>query len=121
MTHERPAHETRLDGKGGRRRVAAARAIRVIRMLSKHGVECRVVGSLATGHFVLGSDVDFLATHHPEGMFWKIESRAMVIMLGIEFDLSYRNEVRPRVLESMDECALGVTALLRLVREADRG
>jgi hypothetical protein len=51
-----PLSSNALEGKGGRRRGAAARAIRVLRMLRRRGVIAKVVGSLATGRFDLWYD-----------------------------------------------------------------
>lgn len=109
-------HNEMLDGKGGRKRVVAARAIRVLRMLRRRGFTASVVGSLATGQFGFLSDVDFLVDEPPGDQIWKTESEAMDIMGDIEFDLSYREEVRDSVLAGMDQCRLNDRELLRAIK-----
>lgn len=113
MTH---CDSMRLEGKGGRRRIAAARAIRVLRMLRRRGFTANVVGSLATGQFGSLSDVDFLVDEPPGDQIWKTESEAMDIMKDIDFDLSYRPEVRNRVLGGMDQCKMDEWELLRAIK-----
>jgi predicted nucleotidyltransferase len=110
-----------LEGKGGQRRVAAARAIRFLRMLRRRGYTARVVGSVATGRFNLISDVNFLVKESPGDQIWKIESAAMDIMGNVEFDLSYRDEVRERILQNMEECVMDEWELLRAIRKLQPG
>jgi acetolactate synthase regulatory subunit len=96
-------HDETLDGKGSRRRVTADMAICVMRMLRRCGFTVKVVGSFATGRFGLLSDVDFPVAGPPSDQIWMTEADAIDIMGSIELDLSYRPEVRERVLQHMEQ------------------
>lgn len=104
--------------KGSLRRTAAARAIRVLRMLACLGVTARVVGSLADGRFDERSDIDLLVLDCPQALRYAIEGRIEDLMGDIRFDVVYRDEARPAVLEGMGLVALDAVGLLRLVRTA---
>jgi predicted nucleotidyltransferase len=106
--------EVKLDGKGGRRRVAAARAIRVLRELRRLGVVAQVVGSLADGRFTTSSDVDFLVTECPPSRKYRIESLVEDIMHDIPFDVVYREEAKERILRRMESSAVDARTLMKV-------
>ena len=45
----------------------------------------------------------------------------MDIMGNVEFDLSYRDEVRERILQNMEECVMDEWELLRAIRKLQPG
>jgi predicted nucleotidyltransferase len=103
-----------VDGKGGLRRTAAARAIRVLGMLRRRGVTAQVVGSLTSGRFTDWSDVDFLVTECPRHLKYTIEAAVEDIMLDIPFDVVYRDEAVDPILSRMESQALDARKLARV-------
>ncbi len=89
-----------------RRREALRRATAVLDDLAERRVEARLTGSLATGRFRDGSDVDFLIYSLPdESLRYRLETAVEDRMGTIPFDLVYLDEVtdpdlRRRLLES---------------------
>ena len=71
-----------------------ARAAEVIQSLAQLGVKARIIGSLAENRFALHSDVNFLIEECPRKLKYSIESTVESIMLDIEFDVVYQDELR---------------------------
>jgi hypothetical protein len=107
-----PLISNALEGKGGQRRVAAATAICILRMLRRRGVIAKVVSFPARGRFDLWSDVGFPVCECPYPLIYRIESSVEDIMMSIEFDVCYRREARERVLQHMEECTVDERELL---------
>jgi len=76
-----------------RRAKALAAAERVLDLLRRHGVEARLVGSLARGDFDLASDVDFLVLTCPESLRYGLEAEVEEEMTGLPFDVLYLDEI----------------------------
>lgn len=95
-----------------RRRLAAARALRVLRSLRQKGVEALVVGSLAEGRFGPASDVDFLVVECPPHLRYRIEAGVEDVMLDIPFDVVYRDEARESFLKRMEATAIAERELV---------
>lgn len=85
-----------MDMTAERRAKAVACAERVAAVLAGHGVELRIVGSLARGDFGPHSDVDFLVIALPEDRRYRIESLVEDAMDGLPFSVLYRDEA-PRL------------------------
>ena len=73
------------------RAISGARA--AIRALARQGVSARVTGSLATGRFRSGSDVDLLVTECPPALKYTIESLVEDCLGGMPFDVIYLDEL----------------------------
>jgi len=73
------------------RAISGARA--AICALARQGVAARITGSLATGHFGPGSDVDLLVTDCPPALKYTIESVVEDCLDGMPFDVIYLDEV----------------------------
>ena len=82
-----------LDRSADRRTRAINGARAAIRALARQGVSARVTGSLATGRFGPGSDVDLLVTDCPRALKYTIESLVEDCLDGIPFDVIYLDEV----------------------------
>ncbi len=108
-----PVGSWRLDGKGGRRRVAVARAVRTLRLLRRLGVTAGVVGSLADGRFSEHSDVDFMVLQCPRPLKYAIEGRVEDVMRDIAFDVIYREEASKGVARYSGRGVLDVAALIK--------
>jgi predicted nucleotidyltransferase len=85
-----------------RRARAISGAREAARALARQGVSVRVTGSLATGRFGSGSDVDLLVTDCPPALKYAIESLVEDCLGGLPFDVIYLEELpaskRARVL-----------------------
>jgi predicted nucleotidyltransferase len=73
------------------RAISGARA--AIRALARQGVSARVTGSLATGRFRSGSDIDLLVTDCPPALKYAIESLVEDCLGGLPFDVIYLDEL----------------------------
>jgi hypothetical protein len=80
------------------RRIAIARALAACESLSAMGVVAKITGSLATGHFRAGSDVDFLIADYPPSLKYRIEGVVEDCLGGIPFDVIYLDEIPARKL-----------------------
>lgn len=76
-----------------RRRVAVARTRTVCATLEEMGVRTRIIGSLPTAHFGLGSDIDFLVVECPRSLKYGIEGTIEDGLDGLAFDVVYLDEI----------------------------
>lgn len=72
---------------------AAAKARSVLAALSRMGIDVRVIGSLATGGFGHGSDIDFLVVDCPRRLKYRIEGTVEDLLAGTPFDVVYLDEL----------------------------
>ena len=89
---ERLSHDRASD----RRSLAIARAQAASAALAELGVKARIVGSLASGQFRPGSDIDFLITECPRHLKYGIEGIVEDCLEGLPFDVLYLEEVPAR-------------------------
>jgi predicted nucleotidyltransferase len=82
-------------------KLAQDRAEKVMDMMAKLGVEAKLVGSLATGRFAPGSDVDFLILTCPQKLKYTLEAKVENLMGDIGFDVVYADETPAHVLRKM--------------------
>jgi predicted nucleotidyltransferase len=99
----------------GREKTATSRAVAVLEALKARGVDAVVTGSLATGKFGPGSDVDFLVLACPRQLVYAIESLVEDLMDGIQFDVVYRKELPSRILARMESAVLTLAELTERV------
>jgi len=82
-----------LDEAGERRHLAVSRARGACLALAGMGVTARVIGSLATGRFGPGSDVDFLIMECPRHLKYRIEGVVEDCLGDLPFDVVYIDEI----------------------------
>ena len=80
----------------GRRSLAVSRAREATAVLAELGVKARIVGSLASGRFRPGSDIDFLIVECPRHLKYGIEGIIEDHLGGFPFDVVYLDEVPDR-------------------------
>lgn len=90
-----PSHLERLslDRASDRRGLAVARAKEAASALAGIGVKALVIGSLASGRFRAGSDIDFLVVECPRRLKYGIEGLVEDCLEGFTFDVVYLDEV----------------------------
>jgi len=76
-----------------RARLAVPRAQEATAALAKLGVRARIIGSLGTGRFRPGSDIDFLIIECPRRLKYAIEGIVEDCLGGLPFDVVYLDEV----------------------------
>jgi predicted nucleotidyltransferase len=76
-----------------RRRLAIARANEATARLCELGVKARIIGSLASGRFRSGSDIDFLIVECPRHLKYGIEGIVEDCLEGLPFDVIYLDEI----------------------------
>jgi predicted nucleotidyltransferase len=86
-------------------------ARKVLSALHLKGVEAVVSGSVAAGNIGPASDIDFLILSCPRALKYKIESIVEDIMKSSHFDVVYREDARPWVLESLQAQAITLKQL----------
>jgi predicted nucleotidyltransferase len=82
-------------------KLAQDRAAKVLDLMAKLGVEAKLVGSLATDRFAVGSDVDFLVLKCPQKLKYALEAKVEDLMGDIGFDVVYADETPAQVLRKM--------------------
>jgi predicted nucleotidyltransferase len=76
-----------------RRALACRAAARALALLRARGIDCRLVGSLATGRFHRWSDVDILILRCRSEQRYAIEGDVEDVMEGLPFHVIYLDEV----------------------------
>ena len=94
--------ETLVGRLAARKELALACAARALELLSSHGVEVGLVGSLARGDFKLHSDVDFLVKRLPrEEMRYRLDILVEPEMEGLPFQFIYLDEVKSELAREL--------------------
>jgi predicted nucleotidyltransferase len=100
----------RTDAEARARRARAA-AADALRLLAEHGVDARLVGSLARGDFRLHSDVDLLVLRCPAAPRYRIEGWVEEALGGLPFDPLYLDEVAPERRAALESEAVRASDL----------
>ena len=89
-----------------RRSLAISRARSATAALAKLGVKARIIGSLASGRFRPGSDIDFLIVECPRRLKYGIEGIVEDCLEGLRFDVLYLDEIPARKLARLTKEAV---------------
>jgi predicted nucleotidyltransferase len=79
--------------------------------LERRGVKVVITGSLARGSFGRGSDVDFVVLECPRHLKYAIEAVVEDELVGIPFDVVYRDEIPAAKLRRFMDGAVSASNL----------
>jgi predicted nucleotidyltransferase len=103
-----------------RKAQAITRAKHAVDNLMSEGIETFVIGSLASGHFMTHSDVDFFVTT-PVDRQKRVQTEAIVSRAmarsGIGFDIIYAEDVRSECLPEFCDAKLDASDLFELANK----
>jgi predicted nucleotidyltransferase len=98
-----PSRSERLSREraGERRTLAISRVQQATAALAELGVKARIIGSLASGRFRPGSDIDFLIVECPRHLKYAIEGIVEDCLGELPFDVIYLDEVPAHKLDRL--------------------